>query len=555
MAETISIMDNDKRLEHISEQIVRFTNADFTSELKLSDKRDEIDSIIVGLNLLGEELKSYIDQTHQREVQLKEALYRFNEAQHLTLIGSWEWDIPQNRIEWTDELYRLYGLERGAFDTSYENYLKLIHPEDSDFVNERVQKAYKDRKPFDFFHRIIHTDGTIRIVHSKGVVYTDNNGQPTKMSGTAQDVTIAKETEDKNHRLAAIVESSSDAIISKTLAGIITSWNIRAEEMFGYKKDEVIGKHISILFPKGKLSEEEVIMEDIRSGKPLINYETERKRKDGTEFSVAITISPIFDSQRKVIGVSKIARDVTDKKIVEERLRRYIQELEYKNNEAQQFSYVASHDLQEPLRTITNYINLFSNDYKGKLDSDADLYIKLISGGASRMRLLIRDLMEYTRIENNNTLEDIDCNILLKEIIGNLEAAIHTSKAVIKIDPLPVIEGFKIRINSLFQNLISNAIKFRKKDVEPIIHISAENKGDAWLFVVKDNGIGIEKDYYDKIFKLFQRLHLRDEYEGTGIGLAHCKKIVELRGGKIWVESTFGVGSSFYISLPKKFIL
>ncbi len=432
MAETVSIVTEDKRLELISEQLINFANADFSNELQLSDKRDHIDSIIVGLNLVGEELKTHIDKSNEREAELKEALYRLNEAQHLSLIGSWEWNIPQNNIEWTDQLYRLYGVDRNSFDSSFENYLNFIHPEDRDFVNQKVQQAYQNHKSFDFFHRIIRADGEIRIHHSRGEVFTDTNGQPVKMTGTAQDVTSAKETE--------------------------------------------------------------------------------------------------------------------------ERLKKYTNELEYKNSEMQQFSYIASHDLQEPLRTITNYINLFAEDYKGKLDGNADLYIKFISNGAKRMQVLIHDLLEYTRIEKDAQLQDIDCNLLLKDIIGDMHSTIDENKATIHVGLLPVIKGFKSRINSLFQNLIGNAIKFRRKDTNPLIQISSEDKGDNWLFKIEDNGIGIEKEYYDKIFMLFQRLHARNEYEGTGIGLAHCKKIVELRGGRIWVESTPGAGSSFYILLPKKII-
>ncbi len=555
MAETIPVITEDPRLELISQQLVNFANADFSSELNISEQRDSIDSIIIGLNLLGEELKAHIAQAQLREADLKEALHRLNVAQHLSHIGSWEWNIPENKIEWTDELFRLYGRERGSFETTFENYLNCIHPEDRDFVNGKIQNAYQDHQPFDFFHRIMRADGIVRIHHSRGEVFTGADDRPYKMTGTAQDVTAIKEAESKTHRLAAIVESSSDAIISKTLKGYITSWNRKAEEIFGYTADEIVGKHVSILFPEERLSEEEAIMQEIRDGRSVINYETIRKRKDGTPFNVAITISPILDSQKRITGVSKVARDITEKKEAEEKLQRYTQELEYKNNETRQFTYVASHDLQEPLRTISNYIGLLANDYTGKFDKNGDLYIKFISRGAERMQVLIHDLLEYTRIENDNLITDVDLAALLKDIVENMQSTIVANNAVITVDSLPVIKGYHTRMNSLFQNLISNSIKFRKKNVAPVIHINATDKGNSWLFIVKDNGIGIEKDYYEKIFMLFQRLHTRNTYEGTGIGLSHCKKIVELRGGKIWVESVPGEGSTFYVELPKKVIL
>jgi PAS domain S-box-containing protein len=553
MAKTVPI--EDKRLELISEQLVNFANGDFNYELPLSEERDSIDSIIVGLNLVGEELKCHIDEVEAREKELKISLDRLNEAQQLARIGSWEWHIPENKIEWTDELYRLYGLERASSQASYEKYLQLIHPEDADFVNNQVQKAYQDHQPFDFFHRIIRPDGSTRILHSRGTVLLNDEGAPVKMTGTAQDVTEKKQSEEKNHILASIVESSSDAIISKTLSGIVTSWNKTAEKLFGYTRDEIMGKHISILFPEDRLSEETTLLKEIKEGKVIMNYETQRKRKDGSHVHVAITISPIYNTEEQIIGVSKIVRDITDKKFAEERLQRYIQELEYKNNETRQFAYVASHDLQEPLRTIGNYIKLLAEDYKGKLDSNADIYINFISNGATRMQRLVHDLLEYTRIENDAKIEDIDLNHLVKNILESMRLILDETKAEVTVGELPVISGYETRLTSLFQNLINNAIKFRKTEVPPVIEISAEDKGRNWLFTVKDNGIGIEKEYFDRIFMLFQRLHPRSKYDGTGIGLAHCKKIVELRGGKIWVESTPGLGSSFFISLPKRIIL
>jgi len=236
-------------------------------------------------------------------------------------------------------------------------------------------------------------------------------------------------------------------------------------------------------------------------------------------------------------------------------LKTYTVALEQKNKETEQFAYIASHDLQEPLRTITNYIGLFSADYKGKLDKEADVYINFINKAAGRMQTLIVDLLEYTRIENDRERAEVDLNVLVDEILKDIEKTITENNAVIKFEKLPVLTGYFSRLKSLFQNLISNAIKFRKSDVAPIVIITAKDMDKDWLFEIKDNGIGIEKDYFEKIFKLFQRLHAKKEYGGTGIGLAHCKKIVELRGGKIWVESEFGKGSSFFFTLPKKIVI
>lgn len=225
------------------------------------------------------------------------------------------------------------------------------------------------------------------------------------------------------------------------------------------------------------------------------------------------------------------------------------------NREMQEFAFIASHDLQEPLRTISNYIGLLQKQYNGKFDGFADQYLTTISGATFRMQSLIRDLLEYSRIGNDKNKIVIDCNLVLNDVLNDMNESIKESKAEIHSEQLPVINGYLSAIKSLFQNLISNAVKFKKRDLCPIINVSAELKYNEWFFTISDNGIGIEKKYYDKLFVIFQRLHTRAEYPGTGIGLAHVKKIIELHGGKIWVESEHGKGTTFYFTIPKTSVL
>lgn len=548
-------MEEDNRLEQISAQIVRLANADFNEPGVISEKDDDLDSIIVGLNVLGEELESYVHRIKESEERLQNALNLLQEAQRISRIGSWEWILKTNTINWTDELYRIYGRERENFEASFENFIACIHPAERDYVNGVIQKAYQDKQAFSFSHRIVKPDGTESFLDCKGNVYVGEDGSLLRMTGTAQDVTELKKAEQKITQLASIVEFSSDAIISKTTEGYVTSWNKQAEKLFGYSEKEMLGKHISIIFPEGHENEEDMILKEIKSGYALLNYETERRKKNGQVFPISATISPIKDPSGKIIGVSKIARDITERKAAEEKLLAYTKVLEQKNKETEQFAYVASHDLQEPLRTITNYIGLFDRKYKGKLDEHADTYIGFIDSASRRMQVLITDLLEYTRIETDKAQHEVDCNIVLSEIRKDMEAIIEETQAQIISDKLPVITGHYSRLKSLFQNLISNAIKFRKPGEQPVVEVRVKDKGKHWLFEIRDNGIGIEKAYYDKIFKIFQRLHSRKEYQGTGIGLAHCKKIVDLRGGQIWVESEFGKGSSFYFTLPKNSII
>ena len=245
------------------------------------------------------------------------------------------------------------------------------------------------------------------------------------------------------------------------------------------------------------------------------------------------------------LGENIKEREAADIKIIKKS-----EELERSNRELEQFAYISSHDLQEPLRTVANYVGLIQRRQKGNLDKDMTDYLNFINGATERMQLLIKGLLEYSRIGNDKVARKIDCNEVLADVRKDMTALIEESNCIIKSEKLPVINGF-VELKSVFQNLISNAIKFRKKDKQLLVTISAEERSKDWLFAIKDNGIGIEKNYYERIFIIFQRLHSQREYEGTGIGLAQSKKIVELHGGKIWVESEINAGSAFYFTIPK----
>ena len=231
-------------------------------------------------------------------------------------------------------------------------------------------------------------------------------------------------------------------------------------------------------------------------------------------------------------------------------IKRTQEELKRSNSELEQFAYVASHDLQEPLRMVTNYVQILAEDYKGKLSDDADRFIEYIVDGAGRMRTLIDALLSISRIGNQGrAFEPTDCNDVLRRVIANLETTIDNSGAMVTHDVLPMVNGDAVQLAQLFQNLISNGIKFRREDM-PHVHVSAEKKDDEWVFSVRDNGIGIAPRHYQRIFLMFQRLHGRSEYSGTGIGLALCQKIVQRHRGRIWLDSEEGRGSTFYFTVP-----
>jgi two-component system, sensor histidine kinase len=224
-------------------------------------------------------------------------------------------------------------------------------------------------------------------------------------------------------------------------------------------------------------------------------------------------------------------------------------ELESKNKELEQFAYVASHDLQEPIRTTAGFVELLKKQYYGKLDKNADKYIDYILQSSDRMKILIKDLLDYSRIGRQKETMLVDCSMVLKEVLADMDRSIRESETMIVREDLPIIKAYPTELKLLFQNLITNSIKFRKPGTPPLIDISAVKKNDLWEFSIRDNGIGIEEKYRERIFVIFQRLHTRTEYEGSGIGLAHCKKIAELHDGKIWVDSVPGEGSIFHFTI------
>jgi signal transduction histidine kinase len=234
---------------------------------------------------------------------------------------------------------------------------------------------------------------------------------------------------------------------------------------------------------------------------------------------------------------------------LEKKVRQRTAQIESKNKELEQFAYVASHDLQEPLRTISAFVELLQQQYKGRLDVNADKFLDYMLNASERMKVLIKDLLDYSRIGREKVPRQVDCNQLVKEVVADLDKTIEDSGAMVHASTLPVLQAYPTELKLLFQNLISNSIKFRRPGRPPVIDIGSVNENGHWKFFIQDNGIGIEPQFLERIFIIFQRLHTRSEYEGSGIGLAHCKKIVELHGGRIWAESVPGEGSRFFFTI------
>ncbi|HUS11024.1 MAG TPA: PAS domain S-box protein [Pyrinomonadaceae bacterium] len=350
----------------------------------------------------------------------------------------------------------------------------------------------------------------------------------------------------------AVAETANDAIISGDQRGIIIHWNKVAERIFGYAASEALGSPLTLIMPaRFQSAHERGMQRYLTTGESRVigkTVELSGRRKDGTEFPLELSLAKWSTSEG--IHFTGIIRDITERKRMETDLARQAAELARSNADLEQFAYVASHDLQEPLRMVITFVGMLGKQYKGKLDAEADELIAYAVGGADRMRQLISDLLAYSRLSasRDETLVT-DCEEVLQEVLENLLTLIQNNSAVITHDRLPSLRVDRTQMVQLLQNLLTNAIKFRGSE-PPRVHLSAKRMETDCVFSVQDNGIGIGAEHVNRIFLVFERLHDRTQYPGTGIGLAICKKIVERHGGRIWVESQPGAGSTFFFTLP-----
>ncbi|MGA2043413.1 MAG: ATP-binding protein [Roseiarcus sp.] len=376
------------------------------------------------------------------------------------------------------------------------------------------------------------------------------------VTAAIRDISVRKAAEVRLGQMEAryrgLLEAAPDAMVVVNQAGRIVLMNVQAEKQFGYRREQAIGEPVTSIIPvgfaerlvsDGMRSEQESIEQQIGTGMELI-----ARRRDGSEFPIEIMLSPLAGDQG--ILVTAAIRDITKRRNADAYLLHKVEELNRSNEELAQFAYVASHDLQEPLRMVASYTELLARRYKGRLDADADEFMAFALDGARRMQQLIKDLLTYSRVASNQRqLRETSSQGALTHALHNLRAAIKDAAANVTSGPMPEVLADETQLAQVFQNLIGNAIKYHRGG-SPTVHVSAVRDGPReWKLSVRDNGLGIAPEYFEKIFGMFQRLHHRDDFSGTGIGLAVCKKIIEQHGGKIWVDSEPGRGSNFQFTL------
>jgi PAS domain S-box-containing protein len=378
------------------------------------------------------------------------------------------------------------------------------------------------------------------------------------VTAAIRDISVRKAAEEHlaqmEGRYRGLLEAAPDAMVLVNQGGTIVLVNVQAETQFGYPRGDLVGQQVKSIIPAG--FEEALLADRLLSSEHLpaqsrhVGIELDGLHRNGSAFPIEIMLSPLDSAEGRLVTVA--IRDITTRKTAEAHLLEKVEELNRSNGELAQFAYIASHDLQEPLRMVASYTQLLSKRYKGRLDSDADEFIAFAVDGASRMQALISDLLAFSRVGTmGKELLETSSEDALQDALSNLRGAIEKSGAVVTHDPLPTVLADDMQLMQLFQNLLGNAIKYQNGGV-PRVHVSAVHSPESkWTFSVTDNGIGIDRQYFDRIFGMFQRLHKREEFAGTGIGLAICKKIIERHGGKISVESQLGKGSTFAFALAE----
>jgi len=500
-----------------------------------------------------------ITERKRAEEELRESEDRFRNVLDNSLDMIYSMNLQTGKYEYVSPASKqVLGYSPEEFQTlTTDELISLAHPDDTEGLQQNIIDLISQgkAKALSFEYRVKHKELGYRWVSDNRSVVLDDTNMPVAIVGSLRDITerqLAQEAlRQREQDYLLLLESTHDSIIvvdGETLK--VAYGNRRSALMFGFDPvlhDGVGVNLLDFIHPDDREPVIKGFLEDLYQQERRKRYDVRAKTKDGREIWISALATRIEFQGRVAVLLS--LRDVTETRRVEELLKQTMTELVRSNTELERFAYVASHDLQEPLRMVASYTQLLERRYKGKLDSDADEFIGYAVDGATRMQQLINALLDYSRVSTRGKpFSPTNCEEVFNQAIANLQASIKENAAIVTHDYLPTIMADGTQMVQLFQNLISNAIKFHGEE-QPEVHVGAERNGTEWIFSVRDNGIGIDPQYFDRIFVIFNRLHSRQEYPGTGIGLTICKKIVERHKGRIWVESQPGKGATFYFTI------
>lgn len=494
------------------------------------------------------------DVTLQKEFEQKLIKYQndLDEAQLLSKIGSYEYNVSQKDIEWSKNAHAVFELS-SSINLKKLDFSEYIHQEDLSSFEEVWNDCIQNRKPFALEYRISPRNGSTIYIEGSGQPIINGNKEVIKIVGTVQNITERKlaelEVKKNEEKYRGLLESMDLGILEVNNDGIIVNAFDKFCEMVGYTKEELIGKDPNeILIDITSIPKLQEETENRKEGRTGL-YEMELVRKDKSRFWTMISGAPVYDKKGNVIGSLGIHMDMTERKKSEQKLKEYTSDLEKINAELDQFAYIVSHDLKAPLRAISNLSMWIEEDMDGKLSGETLEYFDLMRGRVQRMENLINGILDYSRAGRLKTKEEeTDVNELLEKICDSQKVKDNIEYRLQK--NLPVITTEKVALEQVFSNFISNGIKYNDKDLI-IIEIGCKDLGDSCEFFVRDNGLGIDEAFHQKIFQIFQTLQARDEVESTGVGLAIVKKIIEEKGGEIRIDSSLGEGTTVYFTWKK----
>ena len=489
----------------------------------------------------------------QTEQALEKYRKMLDEAEKLAQMGSFEWDVPTNQILWSDELYRIYGLDPEVFEATFEAFLNHIHPDDRATLVDTLKEAIEARAAFQMEERIIQNRGDVRHLVTRGEVTTDDEGNPLKMTGVCMDITARKQVEERlrqsEEKFAKAFRSSPDAVTISVLdGGTFIDVNDSFERISGYSPEEAIGSSFQALNLWLNLEDRARMIALLQTEGQVRNQEVQFRIKSGAVRTCLVSAEIIeVDGVAYVLAVT---RDVTEEKQAEALRQRLITELEARNAELERFTYTVSHDLKTPLVTIKGFLGLLEQDALAGNVERMKADIDKIASAADKMGRLLSELLDLSRIGRLvNPPEEVPLTELAHEAATLVAGPIKQGGVEVIIAPdMPVVYGDRLRLLEVLQNLLDNAVRFMGSQTAPRVEIEARQEQETVTCFVQDNGMGIAPAYHEKVFGLFERLDPGSE--GTGIGLALAKRIVDVHEGRIWVESKgVGHGSTFCFSL------
>ncbi|MFD0750287.1 PAS domain S-box protein [Mucilaginibacter calamicampi] len=503
-----------------------------------------------------------ITERKKSEQQIAQLNERFTLISKATNDALFEWNFDKKEIWWSESNFNIFGFDPNKPIPPREEWLAKLTPESQQVITETVKNILQNSLNNWQYEVDYHkSDGTLGTLLSRGFVIRNEQGAAKRMLGSYQDITQQKNEERQRLDLAeavaaslternTILESIGDAFFALDKNWVVTYWNKTAESAVLKTKEEAMGRNLWDVFPDALDSKSYKHYHEAIATQQSAHFEDYYKAT-GKWYEVSAYPS--------ASGLSVYFKDITERKTsfiklneLNQNLEKQAKDLAVSNAELEQFAYVASHDLQEPLRMVTGFLTQLEKKYGTIIDDRGKQYIHFAVDGAKRMRQIILDLLEFSRVGRaEDAYESVDIAKLINDTIALYRKQIEDTGAVIVVDNLPVIQTLRVPLRQVFQNLISNALKYQSNGNPARVKISFEEDQSYWKFAVVDNGIGIDSEYFDKIFIIFQRLHNKDEYSGTGMGLAVTKKIVESLGGRIWVESEEGNGSTFYFTIAK----